>query len=92
MSELNRIGFKAVQPGMTQSEVESLVGGPPGSYGGMDIEGMTIRGVGEQSNGDTLEVWHDEEVWFEVHFDREGRVTDKYLRTGYSPVPMYAPE
>jgi hypothetical protein len=80
---LNQAGFEQIQNGMTQPEVEQLLGGPPGiyypSYSGAgattSLEAVapppgTVRGI----------EWYDHKVNYGVFFDAAGRVTAKHQR------------
>jgi hypothetical protein len=85
---LNVGGFYDVRVGMAQSEVEGLLGGPPGNYGRYagGPAWMTLEGS-PAPPGSVEKVWCDDAHRFEVYFDREGRVVGFHKRAGYSQRP-----
>jgi hypothetical protein len=85
---LNVDGFPLIRAGMLQSEVEELLGGPPGNYGRyaggsswMTCEGCVVP------PGSTEKLWCDDRHRFEIYFDGAGRVVGIHRRAGYSQGP-----
>jgi hypothetical protein len=85
---LNVDAFPLVRTGMTQAEVEGLLGGPPGNYGRhAGGEGMmTLEGYIAPA-GSVERLWCDDANRFEIYFDREGRVVGLHKRASYSQSP-----
>jgi hypothetical protein len=81
---LNVESFSQIQFGMTQSEVEKLLGGPPGNYGRYSEKSgfMTLEGYFAPASA-VEKVWCDDAHRFEVYFDPEGRVVGLHKRAGY---------
>jgi hypothetical protein len=77
--------FGAVSVGMTQREVEALLGGPPGDYGSPYPQEalMTLEGI-IAPPGSIERDWRDDENLFEIYFDGNGRVIFKHKRARYS--------
>ena len=81
---LNHDGFQHIENGMTQAEVEQLLGGPPGIYypayrgggGTMTAEGYFVPDAAET-------VWSDDERRYEVWFSDDGLVVGKHRRSRY---------
>ena len=72
--------FDEINVGMTQDEVERLLGGSPGHYGRKWGSGMmTLEG----SPKGRKEIWTDDDTMFEVAFDEEGKVVGKHKRARY---------
>jgi hypothetical protein len=79
---LNHDGFAAIQNGMTQQEVEQLLGGPPGVYyptypgagAGMTDEGYDVPDAVEG-------LWYDDKQRFEIWFDDQEKVVGKHRRS-----------
>lgn len=78
---LNHDGFAKIENGMTQQEVEHLLGGPPGIYypsypgagWGMTGEGYQVRDAAEF-------LWWDDKKRYEVWFNDRGKVVGKHQR------------
>jgi hypothetical protein len=87
-SSLRPDQFPQVRVGMTQAEVETLLGGPPGNYGrhrnGMTM--MTLEGF-IAPPGSVERVWCDDSHRFEIYFDAKGIVVAHHRRAGYSQEP-----
>ena len=88
---LNVDSFPLIRAGMLQSEVEELLGGPPGNYG------RYARGTSEMTcedylapAGSTEKLWCDDGHRFEIYFDGAGRVVGIHRRAGYSQGPPIA--
>ena len=82
---LNHDGFGQIRAGMTQPEVEHLMGGPPGMYypahgggGDMTCEGVIVPNAVVEAN------WCDDKRRYEVYFDDGGRVAGTHRRIGWS--------
>jgi hypothetical protein len=80
--------YTLVRMGMSQAEVEELLGGPPGNYGHtgtnpiMSAEGYRVP------SGAVERIWCDDSNRFEIYFDAAGLVIGHHRRAGYSqPVP-----
>jgi hypothetical protein len=80
--------FYRIKVGMSLSEVEGLLGGPPGNYGRyaagtrlMSMEG-SIR-----PPGSVEQVWCDDADRLEIYFDQQKQVVGYYKRAGYSQQP-----
>lgn len=84
--ELNVENFEKIEPGMTQSEVEQLLGGPPGHYGRnwgtyfATLEGTLVQG--------REEYWTTDNRMLEVYFDENDKVVGTHQRAGYAREPL----
>lgn len=83
---LNREGFSQLALGMTQAQVESLLGGPPDNYGRYASGVMTMEGY-IAPPGAVERIWCDDSNRFEIYFNAEGRVVGHHRRAGYSQSP-----
>jgi hypothetical protein len=77
---IDRAAYDRIRPGMTQAQVEAVLGGPPGDYGAHDLEDYTQTG----GDGRLLEVgrverWVGKTAFVSVEFDDRGAVTAKEL-------------
>ena len=85
---LNAGGFSQIRGGMTQEQVESILGGPPGDYranpGGE--QWVAAHGYVPQP-GSIQQVWVDENDRIEIYFNRQNRVVSTY-RPGVSPIEL----
>ena len=85
-SRVTRVNFERIQDGMTEAEVNTLLGGPPGEY--RSEPGFFLVGPGhiprsERSRGGKLEVWYCTGLHIEVLYDKDARVVGKHwLDTG----------
>jgi hypothetical protein len=84
--QLRPDAFARIKNGMTQAEVEALVGGPPGNYGfctnGMSsLEGVLVPG------GCIEKCWWDDSHQFEVWFDSNNRVVGVHQRAYHQGIP-----
>jgi hypothetical protein len=69
-----------IKVGMTEAEVETLLGVPPGDYGsGKGSRFTTLEGV-LVPNSVRQATWSDDHVCFEIHFDADDRVCHCYHR------------
>lgn len=86
---LNVEGMNKLKTGMTLAEVQAILGGPPGNYGGFDRSGgfMTMEGftpaVGQKL---TEKIWNDNENRLELYFDANDKLVAWHKRFGYSRV------
>jgi hypothetical protein len=83
---LNRAGLSQLRLGMTQAQVESLLGGPPGNYGRYARGMMTLEGYSAPP-GAVERIWCDDSNRLEIYFDAEGRVVGHHRRARYSQSP-----
>ena len=83
--ELNVKNFSLIESGMTQAQVESLLGGPPGHYGNSNGQGYrTLEAVVIQNNiKTTIKTWNDKNHCFDVYFDANGQVVCKHQIAHY---------
>ena len=80
--------FSRVEYGMTQAEVEELLGGPPGNYGAHAGGGNLMTMEGYVHPNDAVErVWCDDSHRFEIYFDAGGRVVGIHRRASYKQFP-----
>jgi hypothetical protein len=80
--------FPSIRNGMSQAEVETLLGGPPGYYG--QYPGGTGRMTAEgviSPPGSVERIWHDDSNRFEIYFDSGGFVVTAHKRAGYGQGP-----
>jgi hypothetical protein len=82
-ARLKHAGFDQIRLGMTQPEVEALLGGPPGlyypSYPGAGAGGTAE--FYEPPAGCRGETWYDHSAEYTVWFGPDGRVAAKHKRT-----------
>src|SRR5262249_50274236 len=79
-----RAGFDQVQDGMTEQQVEELLGGPRGVYDrARRGTVMTAAGTGPVHTRSHLSWWYFPDCVIEVGFDEGGRVSGK--RIGPAP-------
>ncbi len=81
-----------IRVGMTQAEVEELLGGPPGNYGGFVWYVLQLGGwmsmEGYMRPPDSVErIWNDDDSRLEIYFNAEGRVTGHHERAKYQQAP-----
>jgi hypothetical protein len=88
---LNVEGFSQIRPGMTQAEVERLLGGPPGNYGRYSASRsiMTLEGY-TGPPGSVEKVWCNDAHRFEIYFDQQDRVVGLHKRAGYQQTSWLA--
>jgi hypothetical protein len=68
---------RLIEEGMTRSEVEALLGGPPGDYSGGYMVNYSRGSVGEDdSNFSVGTNWWGREGMVQVQFNQEGRAED----------------
>jgi hypothetical protein len=68
--------YPLIRVGMSQDEVERLLGGPPGDYGN-PIRDKTFHLICQKISARS-HFWWDDSNRIEVHFDTEGRVRECY--------------
>jgi hypothetical protein len=80
--------YPLVRLGMSQAEVEGLLGGPPGNFGryGGGATGMTLEGY-LAPPGAVERVWCDDSNRLEIYFDAEERVVGLHRRAAYWQSP-----
>jgi len=75
---ITRVGYKQITAGMTQSEVEAILGVPPGDYAGGKARHPTLElPPGEGSPLWRREDWRSNEASIAVFFDPDGVVVNK---------------
>ena len=82
--------FQQIKLGMTQEQVESLLGGPPGDYGVNAGGKQRVSAEGYIAPPGSIEkVWFNDNNHLEIYFDSLNRVVGLYKRAGYrrSPPP-----
>jgi hypothetical protein len=90
---INKEGFEDIRFGMTLTEVEDVLGGPPGDYG--RSKGEILDSVCGSSLSNAIEVdpngknWLASEFAITVCFDDEGRVTGKGTALVYRPYDTF---
>ena len=86
--QLNVGGFFQIKVGMSLSEVEGLLGGPPGTYGryAQGASMMTAEGYNAPP-GSVEKVWCDDANRFEIYFDQQKHVVGYHKRARYSQEP-----
>lgn len=79
--------FSQLRVGLSQREVEDLLGGPPGNYGQDGGSAMmTLEGV-LAPPGSVERIWSDDANRFEIYFDSRDRVVACHRRAGYQQSP-----
>jgi outer membrane protein assembly factor BamE (lipoprotein component of BamABCDE complex) len=77
---LDRAAYDRIEPGMTQAQVEAILGGPPGDYGARDLEDyVQTGGAGQLPGVGRVEHWLGKTAFVGVEFDDQGIVTAKEL-------------
>ena len=71
-----RARFDQIEDGMTEQQVEGLLGGPRGVYDSTKSY-STITAVGTGSGRSHLSWWYFPDCAMEVGFDEDGRVSGK---------------
>jgi hypothetical protein len=69
-----------IEVGMTQGQVEALLGGPPGDYGTWWGPKFATLDYVVVPNSVRRAVWEDDDNCFEIHFDASDRVCFCYQR------------
>jgi hypothetical protein len=72
-SPINRDTFERIEEGMTQKDIEELIGLPPGQYE-RDAIFLNVPGA---MHGETCESWSSNDGEIIVWVSSEGKVTDK---------------
>ncbi len=78
--------FNQLRTGMPQSEVEELLGGPPGNYGHGGEAMMTDEGF-RSPPGSVQRIWCDDKNRLELYFDTRARLVGYHKRAGYTQSP-----
>lgn len=81
--------YPLIQLGMTQAEVELLLGGPPGNYG-VYANGFKSREEVAPPSGSVLRVGNDDRNMFELYFDFSDRLVLNHKRGRYEGGWPYA--
>jgi hypothetical protein len=94
LARLHRENFDRIEIGMTQAEVEELLGGPPGNYSPpypLSEPIFTTLGLTLVPETWRKEVWFDDKAYYEVYFDADGhvclRVNKAYPSSPRVPAP-----
>jgi hypothetical protein len=86
---LNHAGFQSIENGMTQAEVEQLLGGPPGVYYPTYLgAGQTMSDEGYDVPDATEMLWYDDKARYEVWFDDQWRVVGKHQRSSWTATAL----
>jgi hypothetical protein len=80
--------YPRIQIGMSQAEVEALLGGPPGNYGKYADGGWMMTAEGYIApTGSVERIWCDDSTRYEIYFDNKGCVAGHHRRAGYQQTP-----
>lgn len=80
--------FALVRIGMTQAEVEQLLGGPPGNYGRYANRGAVMTAEGYINPPGSIEkIWCDDSHRFEIYFYIREQVVGFHRRASYYQWP-----
>ena len=76
--------YSRIQKGMTQAQVENLLGGPPGNYGFNQIE-PNLAPFARSSYFPVLpsksKTWFNDQIQLIIYFDTNGRVSHQQQQT-----------
>lgn len=78
--------YPSIRRGMTQAQVEELLGGPPGNYGWYHNKIVVQTAEGTIATG-VKRVWCDDGNCFEIYFDSQGNVVAHHKRGMYRQMP-----
>jgi hypothetical protein len=78
---IDRAHCDRIEKGMTQEEVEAILGGPPGKYTNKNIVLLDLRSW--RPAGERLETWTGDEGVAEVTFDEQGAVVSSAFEKGW---------
>jgi hypothetical protein len=80
--------FPQVLVGMSQTEVETLLGGRAGNYGKYP-DGVFVMSneAFVSTSGPISKDWCDDSHLFQIYFDAQGRVVAKYQQSSYQQLP-----
>lgn len=87
-SGLSLAQFRKVEPGMTQTQVEALLGGPPGDYGfhqGGPVSETKL--AWETPPGSRIETWWSDDLKLQVAFGPDGKAAAKRQQPSYLRTP-----
>lgn len=75
--DLSNANRDRIEVGMTETEVEAILGGPPGDYSTRDlfVMGVETDGGSLSMTRDRIEHWCADEGFLSVGFDSNGRLT-----------------
>jgi hypothetical protein len=77
---INEARFNMIKIGMTQKDVESIFGGPPGDYGrGRIIEGVHFPLLSTRPNNWRVEEWSGSDVKVTLYFSENGRLMRRFI-------------
>lgn len=82
---VNETNFNRIRVGMTQAEVEAILGCPPGDYATRPW--MADAFEEDYQEPDRLETWASDWGYIRVRFDKSDRVSAKELRDQF-PIPQ----
>jgi hypothetical protein len=88
---ISRGGFERIQDGMTQAEVEAILGGPPGDYSAAYVVyGGAMFVIAPHGHGPACreELWKEDGVAVVVYFGPDGTVADKMFACPAPPTPL----
>jgi hypothetical protein len=84
--------YSLIRLGMSQAEVEGLLGGPPGNYGRYAGGDGLMTAEGYMAPPGSVErIWCDDGNRLEIYFEAGGRVVGHHRRAGYSQTPGEGP-
>ena len=84
---LNSAGLTNLKAGMTLADVQAILGGPPGNYGGIVSFGEYMTLEGSLRGGDPMlkeKIWNDNQNRLEFYFDSNDKLVAWHKRAGYS--------
>ena len=76
-----------IRRGMSQAEVEELLGGPPGNYGSSSPRWTPPGPTPAPPLGSVERVWRDDSNRIAIQFDIEGRVVGHYWQSRLKNAP-----
>jgi hypothetical protein len=75
--------YERIAEGMTEKQVEAILGAPAGNYATGPVLSMRPPRVKRWTSPPiTTKTWRGDWGWIEVGFDKEGSVCSKSLRAG----------
>jgi hypothetical protein len=77
------VQYDHIRVGMTQQEVEDLLGSPPGDYSPSDYAPWDLGEPHYTSTDGNVGIWMNDRILIEVIFDADGRVVRKQAFTMY---------
>jgi hypothetical protein len=73
--------LERIQEGMTHQQVKEVLGPPALEFGGLGWLGFADPQVSRSNPGSTTAVWYFPSGSIDIHYDEQGKLTDKTLRT-----------